>query len=87
MIRNRDCDWMHNFKIFHKRRQCHQIPNQIPIPCTIATGNMIAPAMRNPHLSSEKQTKRCVIHAANNANPVITPTKLPTVFPFFEGFL
>ena len=36
----------------------HQIPNQIPTPWTIAIGNMIAPAIRNPHLSSEKHTNK-----------------------------
>lgn len=27
----------------------YQAPNQMPIPCTIATGKNAAPAIRNPH--------------------------------------
>jgi hypothetical protein len=44
----------------------YQTPNQIPTPCTIAIGNIIAPAIRKPHLSSEKQTNKCVNHAATD---------------------
>ena len=60
------------------------MPNQIPTPWTIAIGNIIAPAIKNPHLSSEKQTKRCVNHAAADI-PISAIAAIGPIFisPFF----
>ena len=66
----------------------YQAPNQIPMPWTIAIGNMIAPAIRKPHLSSEKHTNKWVNQAAVKANPKITPKKLFIIFlPFWVNSL
>ena len=52
-------------------------PNQIPIPWMIPIGNMIAPAIRNPQDSSDKQLIIWVNQAATiiarSASPIRTP--------------
>lgn len=64
----------------------HQAPNQIPMPWTMAIGKNNAPAIRKPHLSSEKQVMTCVSHAANDAMKRIIAIS-PSPFIFFKLFI
>lgn len=42
------------------QRGFHQAPNQMPVPCTIPTGGMIAPAIKKPQLPALKHDTMCV---------------------------
>ena len=57
-------------------------PNQIPTPWMIAIGNIIAPAMRKPHASSDRQVKMWVNQAAMQDRTKMTAKSSAVPFPF-----